>query len=420
MNTSVSILFYIKRAKVNNLGVCPIYTRITVNAKRFEFSTNKYINPDKWSSEGSKVKGTSEEARTINSHLDYLKNQVLEAEKKIYKKDKEVNSENLKIELFGASETRRMLVPIFQDHNNQLQELVKIKDKAPGTLERYKTSLKHTIDFMKWKYKIKDIDITKINHEFIKDYEFYLRTVRACNNNTTVKYIKNFKKIIKICLDNKWLSDDPFVRIKHKLNEVYRDIIYEDELIIIYNKKFATPRLNLVKDIYVFSCFTGMAYIDVKQLTPDNIQIGIDGNKWLIKNRQKTENPSRIPLLDIPLEILERYKNHPKCLNENTLLPILSNQKMNAYLKEIADICGINRELTFHTARHTFATTVTLSNDVPIETISKMLGHTSIKTTQIYAKILDNKVSNDMNKLREKLALKSITVQKDFLQVKSS
>lgn len=179
MNTSVSILFYIKRAKANNLGICPICTRVTINAKRFEFSTNKYINPNKWSSEGSKVKGSTEEARTINSHLDHLKNKILEVEKKLFKKDISLTTENLKNELFGLSETKPMLVPIFQDHNNKIKELVG-KEYAPGTLERYTTSLKHTIEFMQWKYNVSDIDITKIDHAFITDYEFWLRSVRDC------------------------------------------------------------------------------------------------------------------------------------------------------------------------------------------------------------------------------------------------
>jgi hypothetical protein len=201
MNTTVSILFYIKRSKANNDGICPIYVRVTIQAKRFEFSANRYVNPERWSSEGAKVKGTNEEARTINSHLDYLKNQVLEAEKRLFKKDIRVTSENLKNELFGASETKRMLVPIFQDHNNKIKELVG-KEYAPGTLERYKTSLSHTIEFLQWKYKVSDIEINKIDHAFITDYEFWLRSVRNCANNTAVKYIKNFNKIIKLCLAN--------------------------------------------------------------------------------------------------------------------------------------------------------------------------------------------------------------------------
>ncbi|AWM14640.1 MAG: recombinase [Flavobacterium sp.] len=403
MNTAVAILFYIKRAKVNNLGVCPIYTRVTVNAKRFEFSTNKYINPDKWSSEGSKVKGTNEEARTINSHLDYLKNQVLEAEKKLFKKDISITSENLKNELFGFSETKRMLVPIFQDHNNKIKELVG-KEYAPGTLERYTTSLKHTIEFMQWKYNVSDIDITKIDHAFITDYEFWLRSVRNCANNTAVKYIKNFNKIIKICLANDWLDKNPFANYKSKVKEVERVYLNEDEIQTIIEKDFKTERLSLVRDIFLFSCFTGLAYIDVKNLTKSHISYGIDGEQWIFTHRQKTESASKIPILPVTQIIIDKYENHPQCLNEDKLLPILSNQKMNAYLKEIAGVCEIEKELTFHIARHTFATTVTLTNGVPIESVSKMLGHKNLRTTQHYAKVLDRKVSEDMKILKDKFS----------------
>jgi site-specific recombinase XerD len=411
MNTSVSILFYIKRAKVNNLGVCPIYTRVTVNAKRFEFSTNKSINPDKWSSEGSKVKGTSEEARTINSHLDYLKNQILQAEKKLIKKDISVSSENLKNELFGLTETKRMLVPIFQDHNNKIKELVG-KEYAPGTLERYTTSLKHTIEFMQWKYNVSDIDITKIDHAFITDYEFWLRSVRNCANNTAVKYLKNFNKIIKLCLANDWLDKNPFANYKSKVKEVERVYLTEDEIQSILNKDFKTERLSLVRDIFLFSCFTGLAYIDVKNLTKSHISYGIDGEKWIFTHRQKTESASKIPILPVTQMIIDKYENHPQCHNENKLLPILSNQKMNAYLKEIASVCEIEKELTFHIARHTFATTVTLTNGVPIESVSKMLGHKNLRTTQHYAKVLDKKVSEDMKILKDKFVFKETPIKK--------
>lgn len=407
MKTTVSILFYIKRAKVNNLGMCPIYTRVTVSAKRFEFSTNKFVSPDKWSTEGNKVKGTNEETRTINSHLDYLKNQILEAEKCLFKKDIGITSENLKNELFGKNETKRMLVPIFQDHNNKIKELIG-KEYAPGTLERYTTSLKHTIDFMQWKYNISDIDIIKIDHVFITDYEFWLRSVRNCANNTAIKYIKNFKKIIRLCIANGWIDRDPFVNYKPKIQEVNREVLTQEEVMTIYSKQFKIERLNQVKDIFVFSCFTGLAYIDVKNLTKSHLSIGIDGEKWIFTHRQKTETASRIPVLPIADKIIQKYKNQPQCINKDRLLPVLSNQKMNGYLKEIADICGIDKNLTFHLARHTFATTITLSNGVPIESVSKMLGHKNIRTTQHYAKVLDKKVSDDMVHLKKIYSTESI------------
>jgi site-specific recombinase XerD len=410
MNTTVSVLFYIKRSKVNNEGICPIYARVTIQAKRFEFSTNKYINPERWSGEGSKIKGTNEEARTINSHLDYLKNQVLEAEKRLFKKDIKVTSENLKNELFGATEAKRMLIPIFQDHNNKIKELVG-KEYAPGTLERYKTSLSHTIEFLKWKYNVSDIEINKIDHAFVTDYEFWLRSVRNCANNTAVKYIKNFSKIIKLCLANDWLDKNPFANYKSKVKEVERVYLSDIEIKNIINKDFKTERLALVRDIFLFSCFTGLAYIDVKNLTKSHISLGIDGEKWIFTHRQKTESASKIPILPVTQMIIDKYEHHPQNNNLEKLLPILSNQKMNAYLKEIAAICEIEKELTFHIARHTFATTITLTNGVPIESVSKMLGHKNLRTTQHYAKVLDRKVSEDMKILKDKFKMQ-IPIQK--------
>ena len=411
MNSAVSILFYIKRAKINVDGVCPIYTRVTINSKRFEFSTNKFISPDKWSTEGAKVKGNSEDARSINNQLDIIKNQIMDAEKRLYKKEIQINSENLRNELFGIKERELLLIPIFTEHNRKIKELVG-SEYAPGTLERYETSLKHTKDFLQWKYRVSDIDIEKIDHAFITEYEFYLRTERKCANNTAVKYIKNFHKIINICLANGWLNKDPFANYKSKVKEVIREFLTEQEIQSLMEKEFVSERLELVRDIFVFSCFSGLAYIDVKQLSKDNIVLGIDGDKWINKNRQKTDTNSKIPLLPTAQYILDKYANHPVCVNEDKLLPIFSNQKMNAYLKEIATVCGINKELTFHIARHTFATTVTLSNGVPIETVSKMLGHTNLKTTQHYAKILDKKISEDMQVLKAKFNTKLQTQSK--------
>ena len=402
MNATVLILFYIKRTKVNKEGLVPIYARVTIDSKRFEFSTNKFVSPDKWSTQTSKIRGNNEEARLINKHLDLLKFQIIEAENKLLHKDIPVTSENLKEELFGKSLSKRMLIPIFQEHNDKVEALVG-QDFAPGTLERYKTSLKHTQEFLNWKYKVSDIDITKIDHVFIMDYDFWLRSERKCANNTAVKYIKNFKKIIRLCMANGWLSKDPFLGYKAKLKVVERPYLTKEEIQAIYEKEFASDRLNQVRDFFIFSCFTGLAYVDVKQLSKSNINIGIDGDQWIFTRRQKTDTSTRVPLLPLAQELVLKYENHPQCVNSDVMFPILSNQKMNSYLKEIAGICGINKDLTFHIARHTFATTVTLSNGVSIESVSKMLGHTNIKTTQHYAKILDKQVSDDMSVLRNLL-----------------
>ena len=393
-----------KSTKANAKGQFPIYVRLTVDGNRTEFSTKKFIEPSRWSSEASKVKGTTEEARSINSYLDVIKSRVLDIQMELIHKNQNLSIENFKELLFGSDEKQRMLVPIFQDHNNKIKELVG-KEYAPGTLERYTTSLKHTIEFLEWKYNISDIEISKINHAFVTDYEFYLRSVRNCSNNTAVKYIKNFSKIIKLCLANDWLDKNPFANYKSKVKEVERVYLTEAEIQSIIEKDFKTERLSLVRDIFLFSCFTGLAYIDVKNLTKSHISYGIDGEKWIFTHRQKTESASKIPILPVTQMIIDKYENHPQCLNENKLLPILSNQKMNAYLKEIAGVCEIENELTFHIARHTFATTVTLTNGVPIESVSKMLGHKNLSTTQNYAKVLDRKVSDDMKILKDKFSI---------------
>ena len=416
MKTKVSTLFYAKKAKAAANGLIPIYMRITINGKRIELSTNRFIEISKWSTEAGKIKGSSEEARSINNHLDLLKSQIRDAEMELIHKKIALTTETIKSKLLGVDERARMLVPIFQDHNNKIKELVG-KEYAPGTLERYTTSLKHTIEFMQWKYNISDIDITKIDHAFITDYEFWLRSVRNCANNTAVKYLKNFNKIIKLCLANDWLDKNPFANYKSKVKEVERVYLTEAEIQSIIEKDFKTERLSLVRDIFLFSCFTGLAYIDVKNLTKAHVSYGIDGEKWIFTHRQKTESASKIPILPVTQMIIDKYENHPQCINEDKLLPILSNQKMNAYLKEIAGVCEIEKELTFHIARHTFATTVTLTNGVPIESVSKMLGHKNLRTTQHYAKVLDRKVSDDMKILKEKLAL---NISKAKMQLKSA
>jgi site-specific recombinase XerD len=403
MKTKITLHFYAKSTKANAAGLLPIYVRLTVDGNRMEFSTKKFIDSAKWLPEMSKMKGNTENARSLNEYLDLLRSKIFDIQMELIHRNESLTIEVFKKRLLGIKEHEHMLIAIFEDHNNKIKELVG-KEYAPGTLERYTTSLKHTIEFLEWKYKISDIEISKIDHAFITDYEFYLRSVRNCANNTAVKYIKNFNKIIKICIANHWIERNPFANYKAKVKEVERVYLSEEEIQNILNKNFKTERLSLVRDIFLFSCFTGLAYIDVKNLTKSHISLGIDGEKWIFTHRQKTEAASKIPILPITQMIIDKYECHPESNNQNKLLPILSNQKMNAYLKEIAGVCEIEKELTFHIARHTFATTVTLTNGVPIESVSKMLGHKSLRTTQHYAKILDKKVSEDMMVLRNKMS----------------
>ncbi|HFK5574005.1 recombinase [Elizabethkingia anophelis] len=401
MNKTFNLLFYLKKAKVNSQGEVPIYMRITIDGKISELSTKRTVLPSKWNSQAQSVKGSSEECKSLNFYLKTFEQKVYDTYHKLIRDGELVSSELLKNKLLGKDQKNRMLIPIFKDHNCRMEKLVG-KEFAKGTLTRYKTCLSHTEEFLLWKYNISDIDIRKIDYSFLNDFEFFLRTEKRCNNNTALKYIMNFGKIMRICLNHGWLEKDPFMNYDSKFNEVTRVFLNEQELEKLFIKDFKNERLSLVRDIFLFSCFTGLAYIDTKKLTTNSINTGLDGARWIFTKRQKTKTTSNIPLLSQAEHIIEKYSTHPTCMNSGRLLPILSNQKMNAYLKEIADLCGVNKELTYHIARHTFATTITLSNGVSIESVSKMLGHKNIRTTQHYAKILDSKVSEDMILLKQK------------------
>lgn len=408
MNTTLSVLFFARKSKANSRGESPIYMRITINGERYDLGTKRFVGMDNWLAEAGRVKGSSEAAKSINSFLDSLRAKAFHHQKQILLEGKQLTMEEFKTRWQGVSVERpRMLMEIFEQHNEQMKALVN-HEFSPLTLERYKTSKKHTQEFMKWKYKKDDIDIKKLKYGFISDYEFWLKSVRKCDHNTSMKYLSNFKKIVNICIKNGWLDRDPFVGFKMAKREIERPFLVEEELNRIINKSFLIPRLAQVRDIFVFCCYTGLAYADVEKLTREKITTGIDGEKWIWTSRQKTDSTTRVPLLPPALEILDRYKDDPQCVNKGRLLPVLSNQKMNGYLKEIADLCGITKTMTTHTARHTFATTVTLTNGVPIETVSKMLGHKNLKITQHYAKILDLKVSEDMSQLRAKLAAQTV------------
>ncbi len=405
MKHKMSILFYVKSSKASKNGLLPIYQRITINGTRIELSTSKFVEKSKWNTSAGKIKGNSEEARLINSYLDILNAKAYETEKWMVNNNLEINAQTFKNKFLGVEERQRKLMVIFEDHNKRMKELIG-KEFAINTYKKYETALSHTKDFLKYQYNLNDISIKQVDIAFINDFDFYLRNTKNCNNNSTIKYIRNFGKIVKQCYVNGWIEKDPFLNYKGKVKEIERTYLSEDEIESLLNKEFKIKRLELVRDMFIFSCFTGLAYIDVFNLTKSNIVIGIDGEKWISTHRQKTESASKIPILPITQMIIDKYENHPLCINENRLIPILSNQKMNAYLKELADICEIDKELTFHIARHTFATTVTLTNGVPIESVSKMLGHKNLRTTQHYAKVLDRKVSEDMKILKDKFSNK--------------
>jgi len=406
MEYKIAHLFYLKNCRKTKSNLTPIYLRITINGKRLEHAIQREIDVSEWSKIAGRMKGKTAFAKNLNAYLDTLRNRIYDIEREIIFEGANVTFQAFKNKWLGVTEKPKMILELFEEHNREVAQLLG-KDYSIMTLKRYKTSLGHTRNFIRWKYKVKDLDIKKLDYEFIKSYAFWFKTIRNCNHNTTMKYLSNFKKIVFICLKNGWLDKDPFVGFKFNKQEVERPFLTDDEIVKITSKEFYVKRLDYVRDVFLFSCYTGLAYIDVQKLKRTEIAIGVDGERWIFTKRQKTGTPSRIPILPFAEALIKKYENHEQCIIRDTVFPVFSNQKMNAYLKEIADLCGINKQLTFHIARHTFATSITLNNGVPIETVSKMLGHKNLRTTQHYAKILDLKVSQDMKLLKEKLLNKS-------------
>jgi len=404
LERSFGLFYYLKQAKNQKEQRWYVYLRITVDGERREVSIKRQWIPSQWNSRTGRAAEVKEEAIELNRYLDTISNKVHQIQRTLIDDDKRVTAEIIKDILTGKGEKKHFILEAFQEHNKQMKALIG-KDFAPATLTRYKTACAHLSNYIKWKYEKNDLEIKDLNYEFVSQFVVWLKIERKCGHNAAIKYLGNFKKIVLECMKKGLLTTDPFLGFKSKRKEVIPVALTKEELIRITNKKFDIERLDNVRDIFLFSCYTGLAYIDAYQLRNTDIATGIDGGMWIITTRQKTNSSTRLPLLPPAVAILTKYQEHPKCVSNSTVLPVLTNQKMNSYLKEIADLCGIRKKLTFHIARHTFATTVTLTNGVPIETVSKMLGHKSLKQTQHYAKIVDLKISEDMNLLKEKLQL---------------
>jgi site-specific recombinase XerD len=396
------VTFFLRINKRNSIGEAPIYVRVTVGAIRKDFSLNRWVDPNNWNSQTTSAKGNKEAARTLNEFLQQVKSRLLNIYNHLLSRNVLITFESIRDLFNGKKEERKSLIKIFEYHNSQMEGKVG-KGYAIGTYKRYITSLDLTKKFLKDVYKKEDIYLDELKYVFITDFEYYLRTKRNNCHNTAAKYISNFRKIIKIAHFNEWLEKDPFEKHKKTLEEVKREFLIQEEIEAIETKAFSTERLSIARDIFIFSCYTGLAYVDVKKLTHNEIRKGIDGKFWIFTERTKTGTDSDVLLLPKALLLVEKYKNDPEALNKGTVFPIKSNQKMNEYLKEIAAICGIQKHLTFHMARHTFATYM-VTNGISLESVSSMMGHKNFKTAQHYAKIIKQKISNEMIELGEKLS----------------
>lgn len=392
MRSTFRVLFFLKRDKQKANGNVPLFCRITIDKQEARFGMKQDVNPSIWDVKAGRAIGRTSEVVEINSIIDKTKSSLFNVYNDLLLSDASVTAEKVKNYFLGGATKTHNLLEQFIRHNEDIEKLIGIS-KSKATHQKYEVTRKHLANFIKEKYNLSDISFKEINYLFLTDFEVYLLTTCGCNANTTAKFMQFFKRIVIIAKNNGWIKADPFANYKIRLKKVDRGYLTQEEVEAIMTKQFSTKRLEQVRDIFVFSCFCGLAYIDVKKLRKENIRTSFDGNLWIMGKREKTDVSFSIPLLDIPKQILEKYEG---TLPDNRILPVPSNQKMNAYLKEIGDLCEINKEISFHLARHTFAT-LTLSKGVSIESVSKMLGHTNIKTTQIYARITDAKISHDMN-----------------------
>jgi site-specific recombinase XerD len=403
LETSYGLNFFLKSPKIRTIQIRYVYLRVTVDGVPKEISTKMKWDARRWDQETGRAIGTKEDARTLNSFLEALITKIGQYKTNLINSGQIISATAIISYVNGKDVTKARVLEEFQAHNDEMKALVQKKEFAKGTHTRYVTARSHVKDFVLFKYKKDDLDFRELNYEFVVDYEFYLKTVRNCSNNTALKYILNFKKIVLRAIAKEIIYKDPFALYKGKKIKIKKYPLTKVELSLLENKEFSTERLTMVRDIFVFQCYTGLAYIDAFQLKKTDIKQGVDGRLWIMSKRQKTKSTTDIPLLPKAIEIMEKYANHPTCIERDSVLPVKSNQKMNEYLKEVAELSKINSTLNTHKARRTFASTVTLNNGVPINVVKEMLGHHSVTQTEDYAITEQDTISKEMTGLTERM-----------------
>ena len=396
-------LFWINKSRSAN-DLAELYARVTVNGKRTNIGLKRKVDIHLWDSINKKAKGNTREAKEINNYINLVQSRLFNIYQDLKYKGELITPQLVKTLYNGENINSKSLLELLEYHNRKIE-----KTLAPGTIRNFGITENYVNRFLKQKLKTTDVNLNQLNYKFISDLEMFLVNYyqkghpRAMSHNTVMKHLQRLRKIVNLAYQLEWIEKDPFIRWKPTFEQKQRDFLGQNELNNLETYHFPIDRLDRVRDLFVFSCYTGISYSDIMGLTKNNLITGMDGKSWIATKRLKTKTTVRVPLLEPAQKILDKYESHPVTMHSGTLLPKITNEKTNLYLKEIADAVGIKKNLTFHMARHTFATTVTLSNGVPIETVSKLLGHTKLATTQIYARVLDKKVSEDIEQLRSKL-----------------
>lgn len=399
MRSTFKVLFYLKRNAPKKNGLIPVMCRITVNGKISQFSCKLDVEEKTWNIELGRVSGRSTVAQETNRMLDKIRVGINKAYQDICDKDNYVTAEKVRNVFLGMGMNHETLLAVFRQHNEDYEKQVG-KIKSLRSYWKYCIVYKHLEEFIKQRYKVSDIALKELAPAFITDFELFLRTEKNHCNNTVWSYMMPFRSIIFMAINNGWLQRDPFYAYSITKEETKRGFLSKEEINLLIKGTFKKPSYTLIRDLFIFCTFTGLSWTDMANLTKENLQTSFDGHLWIKTNRQKTGTESNIRLLDVAKHIIEKYDG---MTDDNKLLPVPCYVNCKNSIKVIAKKCGIEKNVTWHMSRHTYATTVCLSNDVPIETLSKMLGHRSIRTTQIYAKITAEKVSRDMEKLAQRI-----------------
>ncbi len=404
-STNTFGMHFVARPKKTDPDELLIYVRITVSKKIAEISLKRTIDTKFWDQSAECIKGNKKLSAEFNPYLDNVRYKLMESFRKLHEEKKSITAQALKDSFLGKEQSNSTLCDLIKYHNENMVTVL-----APGTLKNYFTTERYVKLFLEKKHRVKDIPLSELNFQFINEFEFFLRRTEPLDqknplgNNGIMKHMERLRKMVTLAAKMEWIAKDPFQQYSLRFLKVDKEFLTCEELATVEEKKFKIQKLNLARDLFVFSCYTGLAYMDLMKLNLSEIDAGIDGKLWIKTNRGKTKTPVIVPLLPNANDLFEKYRNDPRAINRGKVFPKLSNQKMNKYLKEIGKECDIVKDFTFHTARHTFGTTTTLSNGVPIESVSKMLGHTKLSTTQGYARVLERKISEDMAALHTKFS----------------
>ena len=407
MRSTFKVLFFLKRDKKKANGMIPLYCRITVDGNIAQFGMKCDVNPKNWDVKSGKAAGRTTEANNINALVDNTRSSIFEIYRDLQVRDNYVTAEKIKNAFLGIETKQQTLFELFDEHNRERSEMVGI-NVSKSTCHKYYNTRKLVADFILYKYNLTDIPVKEINLQFINDFDAYLKTVCKYSKNTLSSILARLKHIMIIAFNKQWISRNPFKEYKMTWQKVDKGYLTQFEIEKLIDFNFGEEHLSKARDIFIFCAFTGLSFVDVKYLTNSHIQSSVEGNLWIRGKRQKTGNDFNIPVLNIPKMIIEKYRGNTK---DNLVLPVpLSNSHYNRLLKKVAKMCGISKKISSHTARHSFAT-LTLTKGVSIESVSRMLGHSNINTTQTYARITDKKVSSEMSSFAGNVKMLDLKMQ---------